>query len=327
MRRARGGLLLATLMLASCASIDVVNPKAPLDSLPDRAAAIRPGLDDRSAVRGLLGTPLFASSRLRFDLFREGTTQTLVPVVLTPWPVPFGRMKDELLRYTLVTYDDAGRAAALASGIFRRPSEFRRTAPIDDEVSALHLRVGELMFFVDPEGERRERMLVAPAGRDAWLRDAADPTACTVVVGCGDRGCSDRLAVDDGPERRLPLRATQLYWLKEETRAAWMAGTSASGTEPLAWLETLVAIRLAPGEHALRFSSRHYDGDHRAALGCHSGEVAYLRVHARAEEGGFKRRLVDWRVERLASMPDAFARRPLVVLHDGEWFVDAGPDE
>ena len=326
LRLARGvALLLGTFVLGSCVSIDIVNPKAPQAALPDRAAGIRPGQDDRTAVRGLLGTPLFASVPLRFDLFREGATQTLVPVVLTPWPVPFGRMKDELLRYTLVAYDDAGRVAALASGIFRRPSELRRVAPIDDEATALHLRVGELMFFVDPEGERRENLLVAPAGRDAWLSSAAGAAACTVVVGCGDRGCGDRLAVDDGADRRLPLRATQLYWLETEAREIWMAGASASGSEPLPWLEALVAIRLAPGGHVLRFSSRHHDGNHDFALTCRAGELAYLRVNARAEEDFLKRRLVDWQVERLASMPEAFARRPLVVLHDGEWFVDAGP--
>ena len=317
----QGGLLFATLLISSCASIDIVDPEEPLAAVPDRSSGIHLGQTDRAAVRGLLGEPLFASDRLRFDLFREGTTQSMVPVVLTPWPVPFGYMTDELLRYTLVTYDGAGHAAALASGVFRKPSEFRRTAPIDSQHSALHLRVGDLMFFVDPEGERRENLLIAPDGPDALLRNIHSPSACTVVFGCGHRGCSDRLAVDGGPDRRLPLRIVQLYWLKKDKRESWMAGTSSSGTEPLSWLETLAATQLSPGDHALKFSSSHYGGEHEVSLSCQPGEIVYLVVNARDNERFFNRALVDWQVERLDSMPDAFSRRPLVVLYGGEWLV------
>lgn len=315
--------LLVTLFLASCASIDIVNPDDPVAALPDRSAAILPGQTDRAAVRSLLGEPLQAGDRLRFDLFREGTTQTMVPIVLTPLPVPFGRMKDELLRYTLVSYDDSGRAAALASGIFRKPSEFRRTARIDGENAALHLRVGDLMFFVDPQGERRENLLVAPNARDGVLRRVHSPAACAVVLGCGSRGCSERLAVDGAPERRLPLRIVQLYWLKEDERESWMAGTSSSGTEPLSWLESLVALQLSPGEHALRFSSDPFSGEHEISLACRPGEIVYLMVNSRDNEHFFNRALSDWQVERLDSMPASFTRRPLVILYGGEWFVEA----
>ncbi len=320
----RGTLLFSALLLASCASIDIVNPEEPWATMPDRSSAIHPGQTDRVAVRGLLGEPLLASDRLRFDLFREGTTQTMVPIVLTPLPVPFGRMKDELLRYTLVTYDGAGRAAALASGVFRRPSDFRRIAPIDSQNLALHLRLGELMFFVDPEGERRENLLIAPDGRDAFLSNFRSPSSCTVVMGCGSGGCSDQLAVDGGPDRRLPLRIVQLYWLKKTERESWMAGTAASGTEPLSWLETLAVMQFSPGEHRLKFSSRHFSGEHELSLACRPGEIVYLVVNATDNERFFKRALVDWQVERSESMPESFARRPLVILYGGEWFVEAG---
>lgn len=317
-----GCLLFACFLLSSCVSIDIVDTDDPLAAIPDRSSGIRPGQTDRAAVRGLLGEPLLSSDPLHFDLFREGTTQSMVPVMLTPWPVPVGRMKDELLRYTLVSYDGTGRVDARASGVLRKPSEFRRTAPIDGEHPALHLRVGELMFFVDPEGERSENLLIAPDGRDALLRTTHNPSTCTVVMGCGNRGCSDKLAVDGGPDRRLPLRIVQLYWLKKSEREAWMAGMALSGSEPLPWLETLVAMQLSPGEHALKFSARHLGGEHEIKLACRPGETVYLVVSARNNEAFFNRALVDWQVERLDTMPDAFAQRPLVVLYDGAWFVE-----
>lgn len=38
-------------------------------------------------MRGLLGESLLASDRLRFDLFREATTQTMVPIAFARRPL------------------------------------------------------------------------------------------------------------------------------------------------------------------------------------------------------------------------------------------------
>jgi hypothetical protein len=40
-----------------------------------------------------------------------------------------------------------------------------------------------------------------------------------------------------------------------------------------------------------------------------------------------KRALVVWQFDRTDTMPERFARRPLVVLDDGQWHVDAEPSE
>jgi hypothetical protein len=318
-----GGLILSALLLSACVSIDIVSPEDPLTAIPDHSSTIHPGQTNRAGVRDVLGEPLFSSTQWRFDLFRESAVQTMVPIVLTPLPVPFGRMKDDLLRYTLVSYDDAGRAAALATGIFSKPSEFRRISPIEHDYSALHLRTGELMFFVDPEGKRRENLLIAPSGQDALLRNVRSPSACAVVMGCGDRGCGDRLAVDGGPARPLPLRIVQLYWLKADARESWLAGTSSSGTGPLAWLETLVAMQLPPGVHTLKFSSRHLGGECEVSLACRPGEINYLVLNATDNARFFNHALMDWQVDFLDAMPDRFARRPLVLLYEGQWFLGA----
>lgn len=317
----RAALSAATFALCSCA-VEMVEPRDPLAALPDRSTEVQVGVTDRAGVHDAMGAPLFTGSDPSFDLFREPTSQTIVPVALTPWPVPFGRMRDELLRYTLVAYDPAGHVSALDSGLFRRPSAFRRLDAAGSEHGALHLRAGEWMFFVDPEGERRENLLLAPAGRDAFLASSRRESACTLVVGCGARGCPDRLAVDGQPARLLPLRIVQLYWLKPGAgRAAWLAGTSSSGAEALAWLETLVALSLSPGEHVLRFSSSRLKGGHATAVACLPGDVGYLVVDARADARPLGGEVVDWQVERLEAMPEAFVGRPLVVLYGGEWFT------
>jgi hypothetical protein len=319
------GLLLTALSLSACMSIDITPPRDPTDGISDHTARIRLGQMERAAVRGVLGDPLYASAYWKFDLFRDESAQTMVPIVLTPWPVPFGRMKDALYRYTLVAYDPAGQAKALATGLFRKPTEFRRTAPIENDHSALHLRAGKLMFYVDPEWERRENLLIAPEGRNEFLQYALAMSSCTVVVGCGDHGCGDQLAVDGGPVRRLPLRLAHSYWMKAGIQKSWLVGAAPadSGTSP--WLETVVAVRLSPGEHVLRFSSRHLGGEHDTPLSCSQGEVVYLVVNATDNERMIKRALVDWQVERFDRMPDRFVLRPLTIIFDGEWMIDTEP--
>ena len=321
----RAAALAMALVLPAC-SIDIVRPKDADTAISDRSSVIRPGETGRAAVHAALGEPAFSSTEWAFDLFREDTVQTLVPVALTPWPVPFGRMKDTLYRYTLVTYAPDGRVSALASGVYSRPSELRRISPIERGHAALHLRVGELMFFVDPEGERRENLLVTSVVRDAWLARAGSSRSCTLLIGCGEGGCPGRITVDGGSPVPLPVRLAPLYWIKPEVREMWLNGAIAPGTSP-PWVEALVAVQLSPGDHALKFSSRFLGGEHAVSLACREGEVAYLTLNATDNGRLFKRALVDWKVARLERMPENFARRPLVILHAGEWRIETGTPE
>jgi hypothetical protein len=314
-------------VLVGCA-VDVVSPKDTQAFIPDQSPRVKVGQMGRAAVRAELGQPLHLSAYWGFDLFRTQTEQSDTVIAWTPWPIPFARIKDKLQRYTLVAYDGNDRAAAVVSGIFRRPAAWRNASPIESDFPALHLRAGDLMFFVDPEGARQENLLVARDARDAFLRRAASASACTVVLGCGDRGCGDQLTVDANPPRRLPLRVAHVYWLKTLEREAWLEGIEAAAdSKKMPWMEALVAVRLAPGEHVLEFSSKYLDGRHAERIACRPHSVSYWVVTA-SDNGSFMHHaLVDWQVERADAMPARFSRRPLVLMDDGQWYVEPEPVE
>jgi hypothetical protein len=94
---------------------------------------------------------------------------------------------------------------------------------------------------------------------------------------------------------------------------------------PTPWLETLVAFNLSAGEHVLEFSAKHLGETHSLRFACRSSEVTYLVISA-SDNGRFRNRvLVDWQIDRTDTMPERLARRPLVLLDDGQWYVDAEP--
>jgi hypothetical protein len=93
------------------------------------------------------------------------------------------------------------------------------------------------------------------------------------------------------------------------------------------WLEALVAIKLAAGGHAIEFSARYLGGRTSLKFTCSPGAVIYLVIHASSNESYWSPALVDWRIDQSDVMPERFARRPLVVLDDGQWYVDAEPSK
>lgn len=60
---------------------------------------------------------------------------------------------------------------------------------------------------------------------------------------------------------------------------------------------------------------------------CLPGELTYLVISASSNEIFWNPVLVDWRIDRSDMMPERFARRALVLLDDGQWYVDADPSE
>ena len=308
-------------LLTGCA-LSYISPDCPETLIPDYSSEVTVGQMERAAVRGVLGAPQFSSSYWGFDLFRADTEQAEVVFAITPWPIPFARLKDQFHRYTLVAYDANGRASALGSGLFRRPSSWRKASPIRQDFRSLQLRAGELMFFVDPEGQE-VNLLVSPPGRDAFLEHARSSNDCTVVLGCGDRGCADQLSVDAGPVRRLPVRTPSVIWYREGERDSWLQGIEPYSTP---WLEAIVAIKIAAGEHTLEFSAKHLGGRTSVKVVCRPGEVNYLVVSATSKES-FWPTLVDWQITQSDTMPDCFARHPLVLLDDGQWYIDADLSE
>jgi len=309
-------------------AVSHLSPEEPGTLIPDRSAHISVGEMDRAAVRSVLGEPLLSSGYWSFDLFRSDTEQTELVFAVTPWPIPFTRLKDRLERYTLVTYDGEARAAAVATGLFRRPTSWRNLSPIQSDFRSLHLRTGELMFFVDPEGARKLNLLVSPGGRDAFLQHARSSKGCTAVIGCGDRGCPDQVSVDGGPIRSLPLRTAHAHRFREEERDSWLQGAEPHGSEAqMPWLETTVALNLAAGERVLDFSAKHFSGRSSLEFACRPGEVTYVVISATSSGSSWRPALVDWNVNRSDTMPERFARRPLVLVHDGQWHADANPNE
>ena len=324
----RCGVLALTLSLVAGCAMGIVSPKDPKTIIPDRSTEVIVGRMERTEVRSLLGAPQLTSTYWGFDLFRADTEQTDVVLAVTPWPIPLARLKDQLHRYMLVTYDAKGRTREVATGIFRRPTLWRKASPIEFDYPLLNLVTGELMFFIGPFGDREVNMLVAPPGRDIYLQRAQASTDCMVVLGCGDRGCGNQLSVDAGPVRRLPVRNAYTYWLKQGELDSWLQDGEPSGSgAPKPWLETLVAFKLSAGEHTLEFSASHLGGTHSLRFACCSGKVTYLIISA-SDNGKFMNRaLVDWQIDQSDTMPESFVRRPLVLLYEGQWYVDAEPGE
>lgn len=321
-------MLALILSLVTGCAVDYVSPEDPKTFIPDRSSEVTVGQMERAAVRSVLGAPQLSSAYWGFDLFRADTEQTDVVFALTPWPIPFARITDQLQRYTLVAYDTNGGASAVATGIFRRPASWRNVSPIQSDFPSLHLRAGELMFFVDPEGAREVNLLVSPRGRDAFLQHARSSNGCTALLGCGDRGCGDQLSVDAGSARRLPVRTAHAYWFRPGERDSWLQGVEPHGSDArMPWLEALVALKLAAGERLLEFSAKHLGGRSSLKFVCRPGEVTYLVVSASNNGRFLNPALVDWQIDRSDTMPERFARRPLVLLDDGQWYVDANPSE
>lgn len=324
----RCGALVLTLLLVSGCAMDVVSPNDPYTFIPDRTSEVIVGQMERAAVSGVLGTPSISSTYWGFDLFSSDTEQADIVFAVTPWPIPFVRFKDRLQRYTLVAYDPNGLVSAVATGIFRRPASWRNVNPIQRDFMSLHLRAGDLMFFVDPEGAREANLLVSPRGRDVFLRHVGSSNGSTVVLGCGGRGCADQVSVDAGPVRRLPLRIAHVYWLSEGDRDSWLEGVEPYDLDSKTpWLEALVVLELDAGQHSFEFSAKHLSGKASLQLECLPGEVTYVVVDASSNESFWSPGLVDWQIHPTGTMPEYFVRRPLVLLEDGQWYVDVDLNE
>ena len=104
-------------LLTGCA-MSYISPDCPETLIPDYSSEVTVGQMERAAVRGVLGTPQFSSTYWGFDLFRADTEQAEVVFAVTPWPIPFARIKDQFHRYTLVAYDANGRVQRVGKRTF-----------------------------------------------------------------------------------------------------------------------------------------------------------------------------------------------------------------
>jgi hypothetical protein len=310
-RRAPVHALLA-LLLGGCGASLQQPDRAAETLLPARADVLVAGVSDRAAVTQALGAPLLSHPAWRMALYRDATTQGATQFALTPWPVPFAHITDLLERLTLVVFDTAGRVEAFDSGIIRRPPDWRSASPIRFDHPWLTLRAGDLVFSFASNVGRTDTLLAGPASRDAWVEAARASERCTLLLTCGTGGCGERIAIDGGEERSLPLRLLPYEDLVPERPR---------NPTQVPWIDTFAPVGLPPGAHEITFSSAALDGRHSARVECPAGAVLFVTQSATLTRGG--REFAAWTVEFAPALPPTQAGRPLALFHEGRWLVDA----
>jgi hypothetical protein len=304
----------------------------PVDQLPDRSGIILSGRSDGETVRETLGKPLITSRYWGVEVFRDASSQIEIPIAII---VPFGMVKDDVYRYTLVSYDKDQIAKYTVSGIHRRPSRWRMTHPIEYENLTLHLQTGDFTFVIEWE-DRHETLLVAPARRDVYLERARLSSQCTAVIGCGTRECSDTLRVDEEPSLPLPYRPR----VRNADQEAWKLLRLGNLEEfkrkaPMLQYDTVAALSLAPGNHTLKASGGRWQrgelggllsGEQSITFSCREGEILYVVIDVSAKEySWWGAKGIEWKIDLQKDMPEFFADRHLVLYRGDQWLVKPEP--
>jgi hypothetical protein len=256
-----------------------------------------------------------------------------VPIAIV---IPFARIKDDIYRYTLVSYDKDRIAEAAASGIHRRPSAFRMVSPIEFNNLTLHLQSGDFTFVVEWE-DRYETMLATPARRDAYLAIARLSSQCIAVIGCGPGECAEKLRVDQGPTLPLPCRlrvqnfdANALELLRQGKQEEY------EKTYPTTTYDTVAALSLAPGSHILNsWGGRwkrgklagFFSGEQSINFSCRAGEIVYIVIDVSAKEySWWGAKGIEWKIDLYKEMPEFFTDRHLVIYRGDQWLLNPAPN-
>lgn len=309
------------------ACVSVITPQNPIDHIPDKSSAITASRMDMGEVRNIFGDPLISSRYWGVEVFREATSQLDVPVFIV---VPFGVQKDDIYRYTLVSYSKDKTAESVATGIFRKP---RFLGPITTENLTLFLQTGDFTFVIE-ERDKLETLLVKPAKRDAYLQLARSSSQCTVVVGCNSYACSSALTVDKDPSLPIPYRAAMTAYDKDALNA-YRQGTlkDIRKTYKNVQYDSLAVVSLMPGEHTLKVSEGRWQeggisggtgsGEQSISFACRRGEILYLVIQLSASEySRFGSKDVEWRIDLHNEMPKVFFGRDLVIYRGGQWITN-----
>jgi len=283
-----------------------ISPRNLVDQLPDRSSAIISGRMDSESVRNTLGDPRIASRYWGVEVFREATSQTQVPFIM----IPFGVIKDDIYRYTLVSYDIDKVAEFVATGLHRRATQQWSGGgrAYKWENPTLYLQAGDFTFIMGVQ-DGFETLLLAPARRDIYLQLAQSPTQCTAVVGCGSHNaCSSTLSVNNGPPLRIPFR--------------------------IIGFDSIAALSLMPGEHILKalegrwehgeYPSLPISGQQTINFTCQAGEVLYVVIHVSVKEHSvwWGASGIEWSIDLHKDMPEFFVDRHLLLFRGDQWFVN-----
>jgi outer membrane protein assembly factor BamE (lipoprotein component of BamABCDE complex) len=283
-------------LLAGCVTdVPLGEPGVREQEVLDQAAQLRVAVATREQVRAALGAPLLADAGGRAEVFRVSGKQHQMALFFVPYPVPMPLPGEKQEGYTLVAYDEAGVLAAVDAGL--------ATAAVFGRTRSLVLRAGDYQFV----HSQADRLLVTA---ERYLRDetgTTDATDCTVLVGCeqtcddtGVGGLADEscgvcwtyLQVDHGPVQQLPLLDWVMWPLGEsdtETRAGRELTCGEVGGSVLQdhcsiLQHQLVPLRLAPGVHTLRVTSRPLDGEAAGEFSCVAGEVVFATLTGQVTE-------------------------------------------
>jgi hypothetical protein len=281
--------------------------KDPIEDLTDKSGSIIIGQMNYNAVHSTLGDPFFASRYWRIDVFRDSSSQVEIPFAITPWPVPFARLKDDIYRYTLVAYNEDQLAEDTGTGILRRPSKFRIVSPIKNTNMTLQVEAGDFTF-VNEQNDRYDTLLVKPARWHEYLKLIRFSKHCAAVIGCGcERGCSDELSVDGGVSLPVPLGTLLKLNLN---------------------INPVAAINLLPGTHTFNISASHLKGEQTVSFSCQEGEVLYFVIDIFAKEYSkwFGASDIEWKIDQSKDMPSIFTDRDLILYRGEQWIVDPEPD-
>ena len=299
--------------LAGCAGSYI--SKDPTENLTDKSGSILTGQMDYAAVRNTLGNPLISSRYWGIDVFRDSGSQTEIPVAITPWPIPFARIKDDIYRYTLVSYNEDQIAEDTGTGILRRPSEFRIASPIEQNNLTLQVEAGDFTFISEWE-DRYDTLLVKPVRWHEYLKHVRFTSHCTAVIGCGDEGeCSEELSIDGGATLPIPCGM-----LRNNLN-----------------INPLAAFSLLPGTHTFDTSGGHFhheqlaghlSGKQSVSFSCQEGEVLYLVIDISVRKYSWWSGDVgtEWKINQYIDMPSVFTDRDLILYRGEQWIADPEPD-
>jgi hypothetical protein len=297
-----------------------------IDQIPDRTNAITSSRMDSGMVKNMIGDPRISSRYWEVEVFREATSHIDVAGFIA---IPVGMQKDDIYRYTLVSYNKDKSAESAVTGILRKP---RVLVPIETENLTLFLQTGDFTFVIE-ERDKLETLLVKPARRNTYLHRARSSPQCTAIVGCISHACPSALRVDNGISLPIPY-GIEMTIFDQDALKAYQQGKlrDIRKTYDNVRYDSIAAVSLMPGAHTLEFSEGRWQegglsgtvsGRQSISFACLPGEIRYLVIQVSAKElTRFGSKDVEWRIDLQNDMPELFSHRDLVIYRGDKWILN-----